>query len=226
MSGAGDGRMGLSVLFRLLAGQVRDDALAGSALQHVVDELVAFGYVAEWIRAAEIGLDIVGPPDCPPGSDAVIRISPRRTMAVEIEQVSDVTDEIVDAFARLVPQLSRSAPPVTVETLRTVVDCPANTLFVARLDGRVVGTLTLVVFPIPTGVRGWIEDVVVDAEARGQQAGATLTRAAMDRAAELGARTVDLTSRASREAANRLYRNLGFEERDSNLLRYTPIDRG
>jgi ribosomal protein S18 acetylase RimI-like enzyme len=146
-------------------------------------------------------------------------------MAVEIQQVSEVTEEIIAAFARLVPQLSRSAAPVTVETLRNVVGCPANTLFVARLDGRVVGTLTLVVFPIPTGVRAWIEDVVVDAEARGQQAGAALTLAAMDRAAELGARTVDLTSRASREAANRLYRKLGFEERDSNLLRYTPSDR-
>ncbi|CAM5243620.1 GNAT family N-acetyltransferase [Streptomyces cyaneofuscatus] len=146
-------------------------------------------------------------------------------MAVEIQQVSEVTDEIVAAFARLVPQLSRSAEPVTVETIHNVVGCSANTLFVARLDGRVVGTLTLVVFPIPTGVRAWIEDVVVDAEARGQQAGAALTRAAMDRAAELGARTVDLTSRASREAANRLYRKLGFEERDSNLLRYTPSNR-
>ncbi|MFD6856697.1 GNAT family N-acetyltransferase [Rhodococcus sp. NPDC060090] len=146
-------------------------------------------------------------------------------MAVEVQQVGEVTEEIVAAFARLVPQLSRSAAPVTVETLSTVVSCPTNTLFVARLDGRVVGTLTLVVFPIPTGVRAWIEDVVVDAEARGQQAGAALTLAAMDRATELGARTVDLTSRASREAANRLYRKLGFEERDSNLLRYTPSDR-
>ncbi len=111
---------------------------------------------------------------------------------------------------------------MTVETLRDVVGCPTNTLFIARLDGRVVGTLTLVVFPILTGVRAWIEDVVVDAEARGQQAGAALTCAAMDRAVELGARTVDLTSRASREAANGLYRKLGFEERDSNVLRYTP----
>lgn len=67
--------------------------------------------------------------------------------------------------------------------------------------------------------------MVVDAEARGQQAGAELTRAALDRAAELGARTVDLTSRASREAANRLYRRLGFEAQDSNVLRYTPSDR-
>jgi GNAT superfamily N-acetyltransferase len=125
-------------------------------------------------------------------------------MAVEIEQVRDVTDEIVAAFARLIPQLSRSAAPVTVQMLRSVVDCPANTLLVARLDGRVVGTLTLVVFPIPTGVRAWIEDVVVDAEARGQQAGAALTRAALNRAAELGARTVDLTSRRSREVKSSL----------------------
>ncbi|MFI8436245.1 GNAT family N-acetyltransferase [Streptomyces sp. NPDC079020] len=143
-------------------------------------------------------------------------------MAVEIHQASEVTDELVEAFANLIPQLSTSAPTVTAETLRRVVACPANTLFIARLNGRIVGTLTLVVFPIPTGVRAWIEDVVVDADARGHQVGASLTNAALTRAAELGARTVDLTSRATREAANRLYRKLGFEQRESNLLRYTP----
>lgn len=146
-------------------------------------------------------------------------------MSLEIHAVSDVTDELVDAMAMLIPQLSKSAPPVTAEFLTEVVACPTNTLFVARLDGRIVGTLTLVVFPIPTGYRAWIEDVVVDSSAQGQKAGSALTEAALARADELGSRTVDLTSRASREAANHLYRKLGFEQRESNLLRYTPTDR-
>ena len=78
-----------------------------------------------------------------------------------------------------------------------------------------------VVTCIPTGVRAWIEDVVVDTSARGKGAGEALTRAALERAAELGAKTVDLTSRPSREAANRLYQRVGFVLRQSNLYRYT-----
>jgi ribosomal protein S18 acetylase RimI-like enzyme len=76
-------------------------------------------------------------------------------------------------------------------------------------------------FRIPTGVRAWIEDVVVDEEARGHGVGELLNRAALDLARELGAKTVDLTSRPSREAANRLYQRIGFVARDTNVYRYS-----
>ena len=102
-----------------------------------------------------------------------------------------------------------------------MVAAPGTTVFVARLGADIVGTLTLVVFRIPTGIRAWIEDVVVDDAARGHGAGEALTRAALAHAAMLGARTVELTSRPSREAANRLYRRLGFEARDTNVYRFT-----
>jgi ribosomal protein S18 acetylase RimI-like enzyme len=82
--------------------------------------------------------------------------------------------------------------------------------------------LTLIVFRISTGVRAWIEDVVVDETARGRGVGEALSQEAVRRALALGARTVELTSRPSREAANRLYRRLGFVRRDSNLYRYIP----
>jgi ribosomal protein S18 acetylase RimI-like enzyme len=88
-------------------------------------------------------------------------------------------------------------------------------------DQRVVGTLTLVLYYIPTGVRAVIEDVVVDEAARGQGVGEALTRAALEVAAAKGARTVDLTSRPSRQAANRLYERLGFQRRETNVWRYT-----
>jgi ribosomal protein S18 acetylase RimI-like enzyme len=84
-----------------------------------------------------------------------------------------------------------------------------------------VGTLTLVLFRIPTAMRAWIEDVVVDESARGAGVGEALTLAALERAADAGARTVDLTSRPSREAANRLYTRLGFELRETNVYRWT-----
>jgi ribosomal protein S18 acetylase RimI-like enzyme len=102
---------------------------------------------------------------------------------------------------------------------------PAVTVLMARLDGHIVGTLTLIVFPQLTGVRAWVEDVVVDETARGGGVGAALTREAIRRAVAAGARTVDLTSRPEREAANRLYQNLGFEVRNSRVFRFTPASR-
>ena len=138
-----------------------------------------------------------------------------------VEEVTEVTSDLVAAFARLVPQLSRSSPPPTEAELTEMVTSPATVVLVARDGGgEIVGTLTLALFRIPTGLRAWIEDVVVDEDVRGGGVGAALTRAALDRAAGAGARSVDLTSRPSREAANRLYRHLGFERRETNVYRF------
>ena len=142
-------------------------------------------------------------------------------MTVEIEICSEVDEVVVEAFGRLIPQLSKSNPPPSRSELQNLVDSEASTLFLAKLDGSIVGSLTLAMFRIPTGVRAWIEDVVVDDVARGHGAGEALNRAALDFARQHGAITVDLTSRPSREAANRLYQRLGFESRQSNLYRFT-----
>ena len=142
---------------------------------------------------------------------------------ITVVEAVQVDDELVETFARLVPQLSTSSPPTAREELEQIVRAPGTHLLLARDDdggdGQVLGTLTLVVFRIPTGVRAWIEDVVVDEEARGRGIGEALTRRALELAAAEGARTVDLTSRAQRGAANRLYRRLGFEVRDTNVYR-------
>ncbi len=140
---------------------------------------------------------------------------------VVVEEARRVTPELVEAFARLVPQLSRSSPPPGEPELDEMVNARGTRLLVARLgeDGPLVGSLTLVLFRIPTGVRAWIEDVVVDESARGRGVGDVLSRTALETAAAAGARTVDLTSRPSRQAANRLYQRLGFERRDTNVYR-------
>lgn len=142
-------------------------------------------------------------------------------MSVEVEVVREADDEMVEAFTRLLPQLSASATPPDQASLRRLLAAEANTVLVARVDGRIVGTLTLVIFPLPTGLRAWIEDVVVDEAARGYGVGAALTEEAVRLADAAGARTVDLTSRPSRQAANRLYERLGFLVRDSHVFRYT-----
>ena len=140
--------------------------------------------------------------------------------AVVVEEAVVVTEELVAAFARLVPQLSRSSPVPGETELSEIIASPATVLLVARDDGAIAGSLTLVLFRIPTGVRAWIEDVVVDESVRGRGVGEALSREALRRATAAGARTVDLTSRPSREAANRLYRRLGFEIRETNVYRW------
>lgn len=141
-------------------------------------------------------------------------------MGIQIETVSSVTDELVSAFERLVPQLSSSSPPPTREHLEHIVGSDSCSLLIARDGEQIVGSLTLVVFPIPTGARAWIEDVVVDASARGKGVGEALNLRAIEIARAEGAVTVDLTSRPSREAANRLYQRIGFVKRDTNVYRY------
>jgi ribosomal protein S18 acetylase RimI-like enzyme len=144
---------------------------------------------------------------------------------VDVKVVRTVDDELVSAFGRLLPQLSRSAPPLNAAALGAIVDRPGTRLLVARLDNEIVGTLTLVTFPIPTGLRAWIEDVVVDEAVRGRGVGAALTRRAVQLANGDGARTVDLTSRPARQAANQLYQRLGFRPRDTRVFRLSIADR-
>jgi ribosomal protein S18 acetylase RimI-like enzyme len=152
-----------------------------------------------------------------------------------IEEARQVTPALVAGMARLIPQLSRSAPPPTPDELEEMVASPATVVFIAVRDvpseagtvppdPEVVGTLTLVLFRIPTGLRALIEDVVVDTAASRQGIGEMLTDAALQRAHALGVATVDLTSRPSREAANRLYQRLGFALRETNVYRYTFAD--
>src|SRR5712671_840328 len=152
-------------------------------------------------------------------------MSSTRGGEITVSVASGVDDELIAAFNRLIPQLSRSAAVPTPDAIREIVAAPASTVLIARDcrdNGRIVGMLTLVVFRIPTGVRAWIEDVVVDEAVRGRGVGEALSQEAVRRAVGLGARTVELTSRPSRETANRLYQRLGFVRRDSNVYRYTP----
>ena len=142
-------------------------------------------------------------------------------MTVTIIEAREVDLDLVAAFTRLTPQLSSSSPPPDADQLAEIIAQPGTTLFMARDDdsGALVGTLTLVTFPIPTGRRAWIEDVIVDADAAGQKLGERLSKAALDKARELGCRTVELTSRPSREAANHIYKKIGFEVRETNVYR-------
>jgi len=135
---------------------------------------------------------------------------------VRIERATEATDELLAAFERLIPQVSTRAAP-TSEHIQELVRDPRTVQFVARDDGAICGALTLIVYRTPSGVNAVIEDVVVDESSRGAGIGEALVREALASAVVAGAERVSLTSRPSREAANRLYLRLGFELRETNI---------
>ena len=142
---------------------------------------------------------------------------------IEIITVHTVDDKLLVDVQRLHSQVSSSPAPSATE-LATIVAGPGTVLLVARERSgsqaiRVM--LSIVSFRIPSGLRVWIEDVVVDEASRRQGIGEALNRAAIEHARSLGGRTVDLTSRPSRVAANKLYAKLGFERRNTNVYRLT-----
>jgi len=141
-------------------------------------------------------------------------------MSVQVEIAHEVTAELVEGLNFLLPQLSTNAAPLNTTDVAELLASPSTVVFVARDEGRIVGSLTLVVFSIPTGLRAWIEDVVVDETARGAGVGEALTHAAIEEARHRRVRSIDLTTRPSREVANRLYARLGFERRDTNVYRF------
>jgi len=141
---------------------------------------------------------------------------------VRVERVIEADDRLLAGLARLLPQLSPGREPPSHEHVAEIVE--RQTLLVARDDGdAIVGTLTLVVYRAPSGLRARIEDVIVDEAVRARGTGEVLTREAMRLAAEAGVRTVELTSAPEREAANRLYRRLGFDRRATNVYVWRPL---
>tara|TARA_B100000953_G_scaffold217247_1_gene179641 strand:+ start:1152 stop:1583 length:432 start_codon:yes stop_codon:yes gene_type:complete len=140
---------------------------------------------------------------------------------VTIREVEKVDAKLVAAYKKLIPQLSSSSLPPSEAELTKIVDSDSSTILVAEDDGVILGSMTLVTFQIPTGVRAWIEDVVVDNTARGKGVGWALNEYAIRLAEQMGAKTIDLTSRPTRETANRLYQRLGFTPRETNVYRYT-----
>jgi ribosomal protein S18 acetylase RimI-like enzyme len=141
---------------------------------------------------------------------------------MRIERVTEPDEALAEAIARLVPQLSAGRTPPTLEELAAIAATPATALLVARDDERVLGMLTLVLYRVPTGLRGWIHDVVVDEAARGRGVGEALSAEALRIAEGAGVLTVHLTTRPEREAANRLYPRLGFKEYETNVYVWRP----
>lgn len=140
-----------------------------------------------------------------------------------IRILKSFSDTDIEAISRLLPQLSRTAV-FDRNRLEAIVEHDATELIVASIDGEIVGMATLVTFPLLSGLRGHVEDVVVDADHRGSGIARLLLETMTKAARERGLRTLDLTTRPSRESAHRLYESMGFERRATNALRYTTAE--
>ena len=138
-----------------------------------------------------------------------------------IQRVDAITDELIEAFQRLMPQLSATMQAPTREALQALVSFPASTLLVARTaeSAPIIGAATLALVRAPSGVHARLEDVIVDETVRGQGVGEALTREVIRLAKESGADYIALTSNPRREAANRLYQRVGFIRWETNVYR-------
>jgi ribosomal protein S18 acetylase RimI-like enzyme len=140
---------------------------------------------------------------------------------LRIERATEATAELAETIGRLLPQLTEARVPPTLEELREV--CATQTLLVARDDDdRILGTLTFVLYRVSSGIKGRLEDVIVDSSARGRGVGEALTREGMRLASEAGVLMLELTSMPYRQAANRLYRRLGFIRKPTNVYVWWP----
>ena len=140
---------------------------------------------------------------------------------ITISELTESTTESLNAVNRLLPQLSASAKAISINRLQDLTESDSTKLFIGTdQSGEILGMLSLIVMKIPTGNKAWIEDVVVDESARGRGIGRELMNHAHEEAKKHGVKSIDLTSRPSRESANELYQSLGYEIRQTNVYRY------
>ena len=142
-------------------------------------------------------------------------------MALTIDAATEVTSELQEALASLLPQLNPALEGPTLAELAAVLADRAITVFVARENNAIVGTATVIVLATPARVKARIEDVVVDARSRGHGVGEALVSECVNVARKFGARVVEMESAVGRQEANRLYPRLGFVRRESNSYRKT-----
>jgi ribosomal protein S18 acetylase RimI-like enzyme len=141
---------------------------------------------------------------------------------LRIEQVSEASEELLAAVHRLLPQLSEARTPPTLEQLAETVSRQTVLVAFDERTGAVVGTLTLIIYRVSSGLKARLEDVIVDAGARGQGVGDALVREGMARAGAANVLMLELTSMPYRESANRLYKRLGFVRKPTNVYVWWP----
>jgi predicted GNAT family N-acyltransferase len=140
---------------------------------------------------------------------------------MKIYKLVTVTDSVLNAFIKLIPQLSSSCALLKKKDLEIIVNFDNTHLFIAEENNEILGTLTLVFNTIPTGDKVWIEDVVVDKASRGKGVGKELMQFSIEYATNKNVKNINLASNPERVSVNKLYQKLGFIQRETNVYRLT-----
>ena len=139
---------------------------------------------------------------------------------MKVRRISRYSEDIFNAILRLLPQLSADAKLPTKELVKKMLNSKNSYLLVAELnDGNIIGMLTIGTYLIPSKMKVWIEDVVIDESYRGKGIGKELTLFAIEYSKSLGAEVIELTSKPARIEANKLYQHLGFVKHETNMYR-------
>lgn len=142
---------------------------------------------------------------------------------MKIVEICRYSEKVRNALNSLLPQLLSSAELLSKTYIIKMIRSDTTHLLMAEENGKYIGSLALVTFYAPTGIRAWIEDLVVDKNARNKGVGRLLTEHAVRLSRELGAKAVDLTSNPLRKEANILYNKADFSIRNTNIYRYDLI---
>ncbi|MBU1130588.1 GNAT family N-acetyltransferase [Patescibacteria group bacterium] len=127
--------------------------------------------------------------------------------------------EDIPPVAKLIPQLTQNIldPESLEKRMEEIITSPRTRGIVAEDEGKIVGFAELAWYIIPSkGLIAWVEEVVVDEQARGKGVGRTLTEKLLEIAKELGCRQIKLT--VSNFAAIKLYESLDFNFKETEVM--------
>jgi len=135
-----------------------------------------------------------------------------------IKELSALSESQVQDVLALMAELDPEIEVSSAMLMQAVASATSHFFAITADDGHIIGCATLCVFESPTGRKASVEDVVVSSQYRGQGLGKKLMEHVIDYAKrELRDVDIHLTSRPHRVAANKLYQQLGFQQKQTNV---------
>ena len=135
---------------------------------------------------------------------------------MRLRKADRVTCDQIGALVRLLSSRLRGCSPAL---LRKILASPETELWIGKEGETIAAMGTLALVLRPEGIAARIEDIVVDPRYQRRGLGEAISGKLIERARARGATWINLSSRADRVAANKLYQKLGFEQWPTNVYR-------
>ena len=142
---------------------------------------------------------------------------------IEVGPMTEYDGEIAEAMGRLRQQLSarHDGSPIVRETIEEMIESPYHDIIMALDDGKMVGMVFVSIVMATLDRNVYMEDLVVDAESRGQGVGGKLLEAVKEWGRQKGCRRLEFTSsnRDNKAGARDFYVGHGAKIRDTDFYR-------